>query len=146
MTAHSKWQGYVITAALLMILCTIFYFSWIPDNQFSSESYLPLGLRKWSNTYYNLRTAVPFVALGFVLAVWSTRAKVPLKKKKPWAMWWQLTFIAWVVVSLAEGGQWFIASRNPDGRDVGYGLLGSQVGMAGYYLFKKIQDYLLLKK
>ena len=54
---------------LLVVACTIavFYFSWLPNPDLGTETYLPFGLLEKSNYYYNLRTAVPFVAIGFLL-------------------------------------------------------------------------------
>jgi glycopeptide antibiotics resistance protein len=128
------WQLYVFVFLFVLITFSIFYFSWISDNELSSESYLPLWLRDWSNTYFNLRTAVPFVAFGFLLKALLPVISGSNKKGNTLAAWLLHTAIALAVVCLAEGGQFFILNRHPDFMDVLFAVLGSQVGFVIFYI------------
>lgn len=134
MNKKAKWHLYVFVFLFVLITFSIFYFSWISDNKLSSESYLPLWLRDWSNTYFNLRTAVPFVAFGFLLQALFPLISSSKKKLNTFAAWLLHTAIALAVVCLAECGQFFILNRHPDFMDVLYGVLGSQLGFVIFYI------------
>lgn len=113
-----------IKISILVIAFAIFYFSWLPSGNFGEETHLPQWLLKWCNTYYNLRTAIPFIALSFLM---SFRYKVI-----------NVLVICMVLVTVAEFGQYFIPQRVPDFRDVLYGLLGTLFGIIlALSLFKK---------
>ena len=133
---------------VLLFACTvgIFYYSWLPDPKLASETYLPLWLRHWSNVHFNLRTAVPFVGIGFLLEMWGAN---PVPKKNTKAKMLRLllhTVFAAFIVSLAEAGQYGLLNRHPDGMDILFGILGSVSGASVYYIgaiFRKTksQDY-----
>lgn len=133
---------------LLLIACivSVFYFSWLPNPNLGIETYLPLIIVNWSNYYYNLRTAVPFVAFGFLLEAFLS---VWFSSKRPtnaFNFWSKNTCSAIVLVCLAEGGQFFILSRHPDKMDVLFGILGSQVGFVIFYIVKMLKTYLSEEK
>jgi VanZ family protein len=119
---------------LLFFIAAVFYFSWLPDPSFKKETYLPGWLLNWCNHYYNLQTAIPFLAVGFLLEAYTQKMNsVEIYYNK------NLNFIqnigiATIIVCIAEGGQFFIRKRNPDLVDVFYGILGSFIGGLGYYL------------
>lgn len=127
---------------LLLLACItiIFYFSWLPNPDFGTENYLPLWLRNWSNCYYNLRTAVPFVAVGYLLEMRipknNPRTKIPNRIRR----FIQNIGIAAAVVCIAEGGQFFITNRHPDFMDVVFGILGSICGVFFHHLFQVINN------
>lgn len=131
----------VKTFFLLFIVLSIFYFSWIPDTSLHSESYLPSWLVDWSNQHYNLRTAVPFIFLGFLL---ETKLLLPTTATIKFSL---ITIrvrhlgISFLVVVLAEVGQFF-CNRHPDILDVVYGLIGSIAGGFIYYLFRKTIQFI----
>ncbi len=120
---------------LLLIGCitSILYFSWLPDPDFGTEGYLPMWIRNWSNHYYNLRTAVPFVGLGFLLEMWTGKKQLETKKKYQVRVFIQNLGVSAVVVCLAEGGQFLVQNRSPDFMDVFFGILGSMIGSLVYY-------------
>lgn len=127
-----------IVFVFLLCVFVIFYYSWLADGRLDKETYLPSWIRNWSDTYFNLRTAIPFVALGFLLEAWAT---IPtrffiVQSNSPFRI--RTTFIAAVVVCVAEGGQFFVLNRHPDSLDIVYGILGSTFGNVLYYLTKKI--------
>lgn len=125
-------KGKSILVAFLLSVAGIFYYSWLPNPTLDTETYLPLWIRNWSNTFYNLRTAVPFFAFGYLLEAWffnSNRYRI-LKKNTSYRFY-SIT-ISIVVILIAEGGQFFLEQRHPDVMDVFFGVLGSVSGMLFY--------------
>jgi glycopeptide antibiotics resistance protein len=110
-----------------------------PD--FRTESYLPSSLLEWSDYYYNLRTAVPFVGIGFLLEVNSPKHNL---RGKPSSRAWffiQNRTVSVTIVCLAEAGQFFIKYRNPDFMNVFFGLAGSGLGSLGYYIVSTLMNF-----
>jgi glycopeptide antibiotics resistance protein len=106
------------------ILC-VFYFSWLPNPSFVNQSYLPRWLVYWADVYVQLRTAIPFLPIGFLCQYLF----------KPASFFTFNGFVlALIVVALAEIGQFFLPYRFPDWMDVFYGLAGALVGMLAYYI------------
>jgi len=122
---------------LFLLVCTgsIFYYSWIHNPGLETETYLPLWIRNWSNEYFNLRTAVPFVALGYLLEVWQGLSNAAATQS-PFRL--KTIVITAVVVCMAEGGQFFIATRQPDFMDIFFGISGGILGCLAYHLIQKI--------
>lgn len=124
----------------VFVIAAVFYFSWLPDPSFKNETYLPRWLLKWSDHYYNLRTAVPFLAVGFLLEAYSRqKSSNEINYSK------NLNFIknlgiATIIIFIAEGGQFLIRKRNPDLMDVFYGILGSLIGAFAFNLFNRLKE------
>jgi glycopeptide antibiotics resistance protein len=132
-----------IILPLLVLVCisAFFYFSWLPSPDLETETYLPSWLWDWSNYYYNLRTAVPFVALGFLLEM-ASRIKDPISpfsKSRP--LFIQNISISAVVVCIAEGGQFLIQNRIPHFMDIFFGILGSGIGSLGFYVLQLLTKF-----
>jgi glycopeptide antibiotics resistance protein len=124
--------------SVIFVILLVFYYSWIPDSRFQNETYLPKWLLNWSNHYYNLRTAIPFVAIGFLLETYRQQIsliEINQNKKKYFI---QNIGFATIIVCIAEGGQFLIHERNPDIMDVFFGILGSWIGGLGYYFLINI--------
>ena len=124
----------------IFVIASIFYFSWLPDPSFKNEAYLPKWLLKWSDHYYNLRTAIPFLAIGFLLEAYSQQKssnEINFNKNLNFI---QNLGIATIIVCIAEAGQFLIQNRNPDLMDVFYGILGSLIGAFVFNLFKKLRN------
>jgi len=97
-----------------------------------SEKYIPSIILNWSNTYYNIRTAIPFLLIGFLIEL-INRAKNKSKQLKIKSII-KHTIISAIIVSAAEIGQHFIIHRHPDIMDVLSGIIGSLIGAMLYYL------------
>lgn len=119
---------------LLFVIGIVFYFSWLTDPSLKTETYLPQWLLNWSNSYYNLRTAIPFVVVGFLLEAYTQHKISNGKHHNQDSNFMQNIGIATIIVCIAEGGQFLIQKRNPDVMDVFFGILGSFIGALGYYL------------
>jgi len=124
----------------VIVIVAVFYFSWLPDPSFKNETYLPRWLLKWSDHYYNLRTAIPFLAVGFLLEAYSQDKSPKEINDGKNLNFIQNLGIATIIVCIAEGGQFLILKRNPDLMDVFYGILGSLIGAFIFNLFYKLQE------
>lgn len=120
---------------LLFVIAAIFYFSWLPDPTFKNETYLPKWLLNWSNKYYNLRTAVPFIGLGFLLEAYSQQKSINRRNYNKYCNVLRNVGVATIIVCIAEAGQIFIRKRNLDIIDIFYGIAGSSLGALVYNFF-----------
>jgi glycopeptide antibiotics resistance protein len=130
---------------LLFVVGGVFYFSWLPDPSLGSETYLPKWLLNWSNHYYNLRTAIPFVVIGFLLEAYTQHMGSNELFHNKNLNFVQNIGITTIIVCMAEGGQFLIQRRSPDLMDVFYGILGSLIGGLGYYLVTMILKFKRLR-
>ncbi|RTY96068.1 hypothetical protein FNW25_06300 [Flavobacterium franklandianum] len=124
----------------VFVIAAVFYFSWLPDPSFKDETYLPRWLLKWSDHYYNLRTAIPFLAVGFLLETYSQQKSSNEINYSKNLNFIQNLGIATIIVCIAEGGQFLIRKRNPDLMDVFYGILGSLIGAFLFNLYVRLKD------
>lgn len=123
----------------IFVIIGIFYLSWLPDPSLKNETYFPKWLLDWSNHYYNLRTAIPFLAVGFLLAA-NKQQNISKEINNNNFNFIQNIGIAAIIVCVAEIGQFLIRERNPDLMDVFYGILGSMIGVYFFNLFKRLKD------
>lgn len=125
---------------IIVVIIVVFYFSWLPDPSFINENYLPKCIINWSNQNYNLRTAVPFLAVGFLLEAYGDdkNSNKAYNTKKINII--QNIVISAIIVCIAEGGQFLIHKRSPDFSDVFYGISGSIIGSLSYYVLKKLKN------
>jgi glycopeptide antibiotics resistance protein len=106
---------------------------------------LPLWLLNWSNTYFNLRTAIPFIALSFLLEAGYFMSVSSITKQTKTPFWmWNLS-LGIVLVCMAELGQFFRSHRHPDFTDVMFGVLGSFLGILLYYLLQLLAQLIFIK-
>jgi glycopeptide antibiotics resistance protein len=116
----------IAVVAALLGVAAVLYFSWLPDPNIGSRGYFPDWLGAWINRNGNLRTAVPFVALG-ALGEWLVS-----RRRRGWVLG---TLLALVLV--AELGQLALPGRTFDWGDVAWALAGSVAGMALVALGKR---------
>lgn len=128
--------------AVLFLICTaaIFYYSWLPSSNLNTETYLPKFILEWTNEYLNLRTAVPFLLLGFLF---ETRRESAADYKESNFLFAgkQTVIICTVIVCLAEAGQFFISDRHPDFMDIFFGISGGVCGGTAAALFKGLNHF-----
>jgi glycopeptide antibiotics resistance protein len=117
----------------LVLVTGIFYFSWLPDSELTSESYLPIWVLNWSNEYVNIRTAIPFFVLGLVLQTKSGTLN-PINKNS----WIYNILGATAIVVIAEIGQYFTDERHTDILDVFFGIFGTLSGIVTYIIIIKL--------
>ena len=126
---HDRLASDKFDYALLVLIAgfafSVFYFSWIKDSSLHSESWiLPQWLLDWCNYFPNARTAVPFLFLGFLTALY-------LYKKYATVQAWIIAYFILVsLVVIAELGQLFIPTRYCDWRDMLWGAAGDLPGFS----------------
>jgi glycopeptide antibiotics resistance protein len=124
---------------LLFVVGVVFYYSWLPDPNMRSETYLPQWLLNWSNQYYNLRTAIPFVAFGYLLEAYTLGKTLDKIDPNKTLVFIQNLGWAAIVVFIAECGQFLIKNRSPDLMDVYFGIVGSLIGALMHKLFDRLR-------
>ena len=132
---HNK----IVLTLLFLVTVVVFYFSWLPDPGFMNETYMPLWLLQWTNKYNNLRTAIPFVAFGFLLEAYSLRKNSNNMGANNNFIFIQNLAVATIIAVIAESGQLLIKGRSPDLMDIYYGTIGSLIGASIFNLYIKIK-------
>lgn len=127
MTPNIKKQ--FLLALIIACVLTIFYFSWLPDSNFETETYLPLWLLQWCKIHFNLRTAIPFIALGFLFEIQQALFAKAEGYKTNFYSNFNTLIISTLIVSVAEVGQFFVTNRQPDFRDIAFGIMGTGIGI-----------------
>ncbi len=116
-------------ASLLLFITgvfLIFLLSWKVNPNVGEFTFLPDWLIEWADDHHNnrMRTAIPFIALGLLTGLFLVYAK-----KQRWRFWIYTWAILVLIVSIAEVGQYFIPSRQPDLKDALWGALGGGLGL-----------------
>lgn len=121
-----------LNICLALISIAVLYFSWLPDPNIGFQPYFPLGIGRWINENWNVRTAIPFVFLaalaeiGFVQGVAATSRR------------FVVIACLLLLVTMAEVGQLFLSNRHFDPGDILWGFLGSIAGLIAGYLIKPV--------
>ena len=117
---------FIFLLSICLIIFIIFYLSWLPDPHIGKVWFIPNFLRKWvdANENENLRTAIPFILLGIISSIYLTILKAGLK------LWITIFITSLLIVIIAETGQLFLPNRVFDLRDMGWGCVGTVLGMA----------------
>ncbi len=113
------WAG--LTLILLAAIC---YFSWVPNPRMQAIWWIPRWLAKWADVHGEVRTAIPFIALGAVLGAGCRR----LTSSAAWlaAIWGGLCLAATGI----ELVQLNMPTRTFDPADIAYAAAGSALGIA----------------
>ena len=110
---------------LLLGAGLVLYLSWQAHPQMATDWFVPGWVASWADERRNdaLRTAVPFVALGWLIGGWLAL------QNRPWRQW----LLAWAalvaLVVTAEVGQLFRHMRSFDLADIGWGAAGALLGL-----------------
>ena len=118
-----KWRATLAFALAGVFVILIMAASWAAESQMAKLEWLP----RWAGTLAdrdpNIRTAVPFIPLSFLLVngLW----KLGICK----ALIWSLAVSA-TCLGLSEFGQVFLPHRTADVRDLMWGGCGILVGSA----------------
>jgi glycopeptide antibiotics resistance protein len=118
-----NWLKLILVSGFVLLLGSIFYFSWLPNPSFENETYLPAWLISWTDNNDNIRTAVPFVFLGYFGGKLSN-----LQLKFSHLALWGVVFL--VIILIAELGQFNLPQRHFDWADIMWGVLGGYAGVA----------------
>ncbi|MCX6868824.1 MAG: VanZ family protein [Verrucomicrobia bacterium] len=116
---------FLVPAAVLMLL--ILAASWAPDSRMTQLGWVPRWVAILADRFPNIRTAVPFIPLAFLL-VCGLRIR---GSKRPLA--WTL-MLSLACLCLAEFGQIFLPGRTADGWDLLWGGGGVLLGTGAAWL------------
>lgn len=120
MTAPFRYLLLFISILLGTVL--VLYLSWLPDPDFKAHWYFPTWLMQWTNKHGQLRTAVPFLLLGFLIELFLNSTTRFHQRVLIW-------FGLLLIVTLAEVGQLFLPNRHFDCMDIFYGGAGAALGI-----------------
>ncbi|KAA9356185.1 hypothetical protein [Larkinella humicola] len=110
-------------------IALVFYLSWVPNPDMALVWFVPDWIANWTDARANgdLRTAVPFVFLGLITGVWLFR----LRKS---SVWWLATLVGLTgIAAIAEAGQIAMPHRHFSWADIGWGGVGSFLGLLVAY-------------
>jgi hypothetical protein len=95
--------------------------SWAPDSRMTALRWIPSWLANWADRDPNLRTAIPFIPLAFLLV--RGFAMSNLKRPLAWAVG-----VSGVCLAFSELGQVFLPLRTADLMDLLWGGVGILLG------------------
>lgn len=103
----------------------VLYLSWRAHPRMEDVGFIPGWVSAWADERRNdtLRTAVPFVALGWLVGGWLA------VQRRPWRHWLWAWAALVLLVSVAEIGQLFQDERSFDLADIGWGAAGALLGL-----------------
>lgn len=125
---------------LLIVLgiALVFYLSWIPSPYMKFVWFLPDWIASWADVRQNgdLRTAVPFVFLGFFTGF------LLIRLSSPW-YWWLFACLGLSLVAvIAEVGQLALPNRYFSWDDIEWGTAGAVIGLTGALIVEYINRQL----
>lgn len=103
----------------------VLYLSWRTHPRLADVWFMPKWLSAWTDERQNdtLRTAVPFVALGWLAGGWLW------VQRRAWRQWLWAWAALVALVTVAEVGQLFQAERSFDLADIAWGAAGALLGL-----------------
>ena len=119
----SKWRPAMLLTLSGVLIALILAVSRAPESQMTQLSWLPGWLANLADRDPNIRTAVPFVPLTFLLSLGLRKCRVKR------ALLWSVTVCGLCLV-LSELGQRFIPHRTADVKDLLWGGGGIALGTA----------------
>jgi len=115
---------FVFSALLIFLILAV---SWVPDSRMTELHWLPRWVAALADRDPNIRTAVPFIPVAFLLLLgFSWRG---VKSPVLWSVG-----VCGVCVLLSESGQLFLPSRTADVRDLLWGMSGACVGVVSAWV------------
>lgn len=118
----------------------VLYLSWRTHPRMEDVGFIPEWVSAWADERRNdtLRTAVPFVALGWLAGGWLWG------QRRPWRQWpWAWAALVLLVI-VAEVGQLFRPERSFDPADIGWGAAGALLGLGTVAALRRL--YLALRQ
>jgi len=123
-TRSAKWRAVACLVFAGVVVVLIFAASWAPESQMTKLRWMPEWAARFADRDPNIRTAIPFIPLAFLLVLGFSWSRV----KRPHV--WALT-VGGLCLLLSELGQRFLPNRTADVKDLMWGGLGIVVGTAG---------------
>ena len=119
----SKWRAAMLLTLAGVLICIILAASWAPESQMAQLRWVPGWIGNLADRDPNIRTAIPFIPLAFLLFLGFSKTKVK------WPIVWSMVACG-LCLCLSEFGQRFISGRTADVKDLMWGAAGIAVGTA----------------
>lgn len=124
----------LVSAISVLVFGVVLALSWTGDSRMTLVRWLPGWLGEWADSggkVMTIRTGVALSLAGFFFAITG--------RLIGWRHWrWGGFALAVFLVLLAEGGQWFLPKRTPDGGDLTWGIFGAFLGvLAASFRFRR---------
>ena len=116
---NRRGLAFFVLSGVLVILITIA--SWVSDSRMTALRWVPGWMGDWADRDPNIRTAIPFIPLAFLL----TQGFASCKLKRP--LVWSV-ILSSACLGLSEFGQIFLPNRTADVRDLVWGGTGILMG------------------
>ena len=125
-----KWRRLVLWILAGSLICLIFAASWAQDSQMVKLGWVPGWVGILADRDPNIRTAVPFIPLSFLLmgGLWRLGSRAALA--------WTIA-VSGSCLGLSEFGQTLLPHRTADVRDLLWGGCGILVGTALGWMFSQ---------
>lgn len=119
------WKNVLFYGLALLGAGLVLYLSWRTHPRLADVWFMPKWLSAWTDERQNdtLRTAVPFVALGWLAGGWLW------VQRRPWQQWLGTWAALVALVIVAEVGQLFQVERSFDLADIAWGAAGALLGL-----------------
>jgi len=112
-----------------LLVALILAASWAPESQMTKLGWVPKWAGMLADLSPNIRTAVPFIPLAFVLVLAFAR------RGFKWAVAGSV-LICCVCVAVSECGQVFLPNRTADLKDLMWGGVGTVMGAGFGWVWK----------
>ena len=116
---NRRGLAFFVLSGVLVILITIA--SWVSDSRMTGLRWVPGWMGDWADRDPNIRTAIPFIPLAFLLTqgfAW---------RGHQWPVAWSV-ILCGACLGLSEIGQIFLPHRTADMADLMWGGIGILVG------------------
>lgn len=133
-TVVNRSLKFVLDLFKVLLILVVGYLSWRPSPMMEEIPWIPSFLGIWADEFVRARTAVPFVALGFLNGLTQVVRKAGIVDFARSA----LAYLGLAVV--VELVQVFIPSRHCDVQDMLWAVLGTMLGQAPGLAYVRHQD------
>ncbi len=123
-------RGMVLLSLSAGLVVLVAAASWAPDSRMTELRWMPEWLARLADRDPNIRTAVPFIPLAFLLM--RGFARCGLKWPLAWAVG-----VSGACLGLSELGQLFLPLRTADVMDLLWGGMGILVGAVAAWVLKR---------
>ncbi len=130
---HPKGCFFALWAMALLLILLILVASWSADSRMAALRWVPDWAAEWADRDPNIRTAIPFIPLAFLLT---------------WGFAWRGSkwpgvgslLVCGACLALAELGQAFLPTRTADVADLMWGGAGIAAGLVLAWVARAVRE------